>query len=389
MIKQRYLDAWRRTYSGIFIILSIGVSIGAANISTLYSLTASPLSIPLVCPNGQDNGWQDPFVGKDGTKFIYRGTALELHGYTFYPSLNGGSSAWHSPRFTRYIDHILDMGAQAGQNLARPTDFWNAGSHGQKQYDPNVWKNMDYLVCTARQRGIFVILDLSAFKWLLVSQGRDPYDARNWKEFLDFVGEHYIDQPSIAFYSIVGEPPPPTSVAAMNKLVDFYSSVTDELRRVDGNHHLIAAGGFNHMEAETPTIPWWQKIYSLPNNDIVAFKTYSANDLNLISKVSALAKELGKPLVDEEFGLPQGIGDGTYTGGAGYNGIKMSRAQFFEDVYSIGEENGVTGFVFWNMGCEMRGQSYEVNPLTPAVWQVVKKYAPNKPTAPDPKKPVC
>ena len=48
-----------------------------------------------------------------------------------------------------------------------------------------------------------------------------------------------------------------------------------------------------------------------------------------------------------------------------------SRAQFYEDVYSIGEQAGVVGFAFWDLGWDIRGSSYQVNPDTPAVWQAI------------------
>ncbi len=346
--------------------------------------SAYPPSTPLVCPNDQGDG---SFVGKNGTQLIYQGKPLTLDGYAFYPDQIGGASAWHTPGFTHYIDHILQMGAQLGQNLIRPTDFWGTPYHDQRQDDVTIWKNMDYLVCVAKQRRIFVDMDISAFGHFLVSQGRDPYDSRYWIPFLDAVGKHYANQPSIAFYSILGEPQPPQSPEAMNKLVDFYRVVTDELRKADGRH-LITAGGFNHMEEETPQTLWWQKIYSLPNNDIIAFKTYSLDDLNLIPKISAFAKDLGKPPVDEEFGLPQGLGDATYTGEV-YNNLQMSRAQFYEDIYSLGEQAAVVAFAFWDMGCEVRGKSYQVNPNTPAVWQVILSHAPKNPGVPGAERLLC
>jgi hypothetical protein len=347
---------------------------------------AEPPSTPLICPNDQGGG-QSTFVSEDGTQLIYQGKPLKLSGYAFYPDQIGGATAWHETTFPSYIDHILDLGALAGQNLIRPTDFWDTPYHDQKQDDVTIWKNLDYLVCAARQRGIFVQMDVSAFGHFLVSQGYNPFDASNWKTFLDAVGKHYSDQPSIAFYSILGEPTPPTSFAAMNTLVEFYRTVTNELRNADGQH-LITAGGFNHMEQETPQTPWWQKIYSLPNNDIVAFKTYSLDDLNLIPKIAAFGKSLGKPMVDEEFGLPQSMGDASYTGEV-YNNLQTSRAQFYEDVYSFGEQAGVVGFAFWDLGCEIRDASYQVNPNTPSVWQAILRHAPNKPTAPETEKALC
>lgn len=341
--------------------------------------SAFPPQTPLVCP-GTDAGEKNTsFVKTANTKFVYQGKELRFYGYTFYPVVIGGASSWRKPDFPHYIDQMLDMGAQAGQNLIRPTDFWDKHYHDRQQDDVTIWKNMDYLVCAAAQRGVFVNLDVSAFAWFLISQGDDRYNITEWKAFLHAVGKHYAYQSSIAFYSILGEPAPPTSVEDMNRLVDFYAALTDELHKDDGGHHLITAGGFNHMAEETPETPWWQKIYSLPNNDIAAFKTYSQIDIGIIGQITSFANGISKPSIDEEFGGPQNMGDAVYSGND-YNGISTSRAQFYDDVYTRGEENGVAGFMFWNLGCEINPDGYEVSPATtPGVWQVIQKHAPNKP----------
>lgn len=335
--------------------------------------TGSPLSATLHCPQDQRNTLPMTFVKKDGTHFIYQNVPLKLYGYTFYR----GPSHWQKANFTNEIDAALTMGAQAGQNLARPTDFWDQQTPNQQTGDTTIWKNMDYLVCTAQQQGIFVVMDISAFRWLLIGKGRDPYDFNNWKAFLDKVGTHYRNQSSIAFYSIFGEPSPPKTIEDTRHLVDFYRAATDELSKADQRHHLITAGGFNHMEDETPQTPWWHEIYALPHNDIVAFKTYSQKDIYLIPTISSFAQQLGKPMVDEEFGLPQGMGDATPTGET-YNEIFMARAQFFEQIYTLGERNGVSGFVFWDLGCGMGQESYQVSPKTPIVWHVIQAHAPKK-----------
>jgi Cellulase (glycosyl hydrolase family 5) len=310
-------------------------------------------------------------------QFIYGGHSLQLNGSTFYPATVGGTAAWRKSSFSQYIDHVVQLAASAGQNLLRPTDYWDQTNTAQTWNDPTIWANMDYLVHAAAQHHMFVILDLSAFKWLLVSENQNPYNATNWTTFLDFVGARYRNAPSIAFYSIVGEPPPPTTTAASDQLVAFYRAVTDELYRADQGHHLITAGGFIHMEQETPTTPWWHQIYALPHNDVVAFKTYSQHDLNLMPTIAAYATQLNKPLADEEFGMPQYMGDAQYAGGSGgYNGLYTSRAQFYQTVYTQGTSLGVASFAFWNLGCQLGSQSYEVSPLTPAVWQVVASHGP-------------
>jgi hypothetical protein len=382
---------YKRALAGIIMILLLlfsgcninpSISIFQQSTSTPVSTketiftAAFPPSTPLICPGASATPQNASFVQANHTQLMYQEKPLRLYGYTFYPALNGGSSAWHVKSFTHYIDQILDLGAQAGQNVLRPTDFWGPHYHEREQDDITIWKNMDYLVCAAAQRGVFMIMDISSFEWFLVSQGHDRYDLPNWRAFINAVGKHYANQPSIAFYSIVGEPSPPKNVAEMKHLVDFYRATTDELHQADNGHHLISAGGFNHMDDETPQRPWWQEIYSLPNNNIADFKTYSLNDLQLIPTITTFTEELDKPAIDEEFGMPQNVGDGMYSGIA-YNKIQTSRAQFYRDVYTRGEQNGVVGFIFWNLGCQLQSTGYDVSPRTPAVWQAIQQHAPN------------
>jgi len=74
--------------------------------------------------------------------------------------------------------------------------------------------------------------------------------------------------------------------------------------------------------------------------------------------------------------LPQNVGDDTYSG-VEYNHIQSSRAQFYDDVYTGGEQSGVAGFIFWNMGCEIKPTGYDVGPHTPAVWHIIQEHAPD------------
>ena len=349
----------------------------AANITPL---ALAPIASALHCPQNGSTQRPGVFIQSDGQHFTYDKKPILFTGFTFYPGSAGGAGAWRGAQFTTYIDHILDMGAQSGQNLIRPTDFWSKEATTQRVDDATIWHNLDYVVCAAQQRGIFVVMDISAFKWLLLSQGRDSADATIWQPFITTVAKHYRDATAIAFYSILGEPNPPKTPAASQTLVAFYRTLTDTLYAVD-SHHLISAGGFNHMEDESPQIPWWHEIFALPHNDIVGFKTYSQHDINLMPTIAQYGQSLHKVLVDEEFGMPQHQGDATFVGGSGYNQITTSRAQFFDTVYKSGTSLGVAAFIFWNMGCEIKDTGYEVSPLTPAVWQVIMQHAAVSPTA--------
>lgn len=312
-----------------------------------------------------------PYLRSNGSSFTCQGRPVELTGYTFYPAVLGGAKAWHDPNFRSYIDHILDMGAASAQNAIRATDQWDRNARGQTADDPVIWANMDYLVEAARKRGVFVVIDLSAYRWLLMSNGTDATRPEAWTGFIRSVAARYSDASNVAFYSILGEPAPPGDQAQKDSLVAFYSATSQALRDADPNH-LITVGGFNHME-DSPQLGWWQAMDGLPTNDIVAFKTYSQHDLDLMPAIAAYSRSIGKPALEEEFGMPQGYGDAAFAGGSSFNGLASGRAPFFESVYSSGRSLGLAGFLFWNMGCQAGRTSYEVNPNTPATWDVVTR----------------
>ena len=302
----------------------------------------------------------------------FRGEPITFYGATFYPAPVGGSSAWHRTDFKTYIDQVLAMSAAAGQNMIRPTDYWDKHAPSQTMDDPVLWANMDYLLAAAKARGMFVLMDLSAYKWLLMSQGKDWLTAESWKPFLDFVAKRYGDDPTVAFWSIVGEPSVPKSQSEADNMVSFYDALTRYLKHADP-HHLVCAGGFNHMR-DGRQFRWWERIYLLPANDIVAFKTYSQHDLDLIPAIGEFSRSIGKPAIDQEFGLPQNMGDGVWSG-KDYNQLHLSRAAFFKEVYEAGLREGVVGFQFWNLGTEVKPGSYEISPAFPAVWSVIRQFS--------------
>lgn len=305
------------------------------------------------------------FVTARGPRLVVAGRSIVFLGSSFYPSPVGGASAWHRPTFRAYIDRILAMQAAAGLNLIRPTDYWSSAAQGQAMTDSVLWANMDYLIGAAKARGIWVEMDLSAWKKFLQNEHRDPYDAANWMPFLDWVGARYRNEPAIAFWYLSGEPPVPKTAAACTAMVSFFRAITDHMRAIDPNH-LISAGGFNHMNDER-TCAWWQEIYRLPNNQVLAYKTYSNHDLALTPTITAFADSVDKPLINAEFGEPQGVGDCSWSGVA-YNGLRVGRAEFYRQVLEAGRRGGAVGFLFWNLGPELGPKSYEVSPAQPCLW---------------------
>ena len=313
------------------------------------------------------------FVSTQGTQFVYQGSGITFYGSTFYPSAIGGTSAWHTTTFPSYIDQMIGLAQQGGLNILRPSDFFFHNRPAQDPYDPVVWANMDYLVSAARANGLFVVMDISAYRWLLESDGLNSTDANNWYDFIDFVAARYVNEPTVAFYYIMGEPAVPTDGPSADALVAFYDGVTTRFRTDDPNH-LICAGGFNHME-DHPQLNWWQRIYSLTNNDIGGYKTYSQHDLDYVSTVTSYTNSINKPAFEAEFGIPQYMGDCTWSGQT-YNGINTSRADFFANVYDRGLAGGTAAFVFWNLGEQVGDTSYNVSPtVSPCTWAVIQRYS--------------
>lgn len=172
----------------------------------------------------------------------------------------------------------------------------------------------------------------------------------------------------------MGEPDSPKNAAQRDALVSFYRDITDRLRSRDTNH-LISAGGFNHME-DSPSLTWWQQIFSLTNNDVCCYKTYSQNDLNYTGTISNYCSSINKIMDNEEFGMPQFLGDCTYSG-TGYNSVNTSRATFFTNVYTLGLAGGAAGFQFWNLGEQVASTSYNCAPdTTPCVWAAIQAFSP-------------
>ena len=316
---------------------------------------------------------QAQFVGTQGTQFVYQGSSITFYGSTFYPSTIGGTSAWHSMNFPSYIDQMIGLAQQGGLNILRPSDFFYKNRPGQDPYEPVVWANMDYLVSAASATGMFVVMDVSAYRWLLESDGQNSTDPNNWYAFIDFVAARYANTPTVAFYYILGEPTVPTDGPSADALVAFYDGVTTRFRSDDPNHR-ICAGGFNHME-DHPELSWWQRIYSLTNNDIGGYKTYSQHDLDYVATVTSYTNSINKPAFEAEFGIPQYMGDCVWSGQT-FNSIHTSRADFCANVYDRGLAGGTAAFVFWNLGNQVGDTSYNVSPtVSPCTWAVIQQYA--------------
>src|SRR6185437_465322 len=264
--------------------------------------------------------------------------------------------------FPAYIDQMLDLAVAAHLNTIRATDFLN---EAPDWHAPQVWQNLDALLCRARARGMHVIISLTTFGNRLHAQGHFAYDAAVWKDFLDFVGQRYRNEPAIAYYAISGEPLPPKGHDPLrptgDQLVAFYRTTAAELSGADGGNHLISTGGLSFLNGDYG-IPW-QTIFALPHIDLAAIHVYSEGDRDItMPAVSAWAAQHDKPFILEEFGFRQAMGD-------------QVRAAAFADLATRALAADAAGIGFWNLGPEVAPTSFEVSPATPLTWQVVQRFA--------------
>jgi hypothetical protein len=310
------------------------------------------------------------YVTLYGDDMSQNGAVIHPYGATIYPYFyyNGSylrGSGWTKPTFTQYIDTVLNQAQQAHLNTLRLINYLDGTGD---PYDPTVWGNVDYLMKQAAAKHIYILIDLSSMRNLLLKQNVMPYDASKWTQWLNFVGQRYTNAPNLLNYAIAGEvtcpnwqdPLRPPSTAA---LTQFYSSVSQTLSAADRGRHLISTGGLSYLNYSNCGIDW-KAIFSLPHINMSAVHLYSDNDRNItVPMISAWANASHKLFTIEEFGFTQGTGDST-------------RALNFQKTFDLAKQYKSVSTIFWNLGAEVKDGSYDVGPQTPLTWDTVIRNAP-------------
>lgn len=302
---------------------------------------------------------------------------MSVYGATFYnPGLTPYLSGIKNPSGT------ISLAQQAKLNALRITNFLpTTGDVTTTPYDETSWQRVDAFIAAAKNANMKVTLSLSDYRKLLWNNCVDPY-TYSWFAFVKFVanrvntvtGVTYKNDPTIAWVSISGEPVQPgsyTFVASGTgksctikfttaQLTNFYENAMATWKIV-GATVLVNSGGLTHLDLANSGIDW-KSIFSYSSNDFCAIKTYGGM-LDWAPNAAAYCASLGKPIVDEEFGYTQSMGD-------------VPRAQAFEQQYSTLQNLHFAGVIFWNLGYELASTSYEVNPSTPWTFATVQNHAP-------------
>lgn len=187
-------------------------------------------------------------------------------------------------------------------------------------------------------------------------------------------GVAYRDDPAIMTWQLANEPRPGGSEASIAANMSAYQTWIAEtvrlIRSIDGRH-LVSAGSEGragcgelmscvrdaHADVDYLTAHIWPQNWSWadPNDLAGTFVTVEANTHAYVEVHAELARELGKPLVIEEFGFPR---DGAaYTAG----GPTMYRDRFYaliqEHVIQNARAGGpLIGSNFWAWGGEGRAR---------------------------------
>jgi mannan endo-1,4-beta-mannosidase len=171
----------------------------------------------------------------------------------------------------------------------------------------------------------------------------------------------YTDDPAIMSWEIANEPRPmrPVSIEAYKEFISHSAAL---IRKLDKNH-LITIGSEGDMGSENPevfraihadknidyaTIHIWPKNWGWFSDTAIAkdLKQVMNNTTSYINKHEAIAIQINKPLVLEEFGLPR---DGQ---SFSISASTASRDKYYTSVFdrllvSAGNRGVIAGANFW------------------------------------------
>ena len=311
-----------------------------------------------------------------GRSLCRGGQAWFLYGASVYEATHPPLSGIDNPEAT------VRLAGQARLNTIRVVNFYDSdrGLPDVEPFSEAAWTKVDVLVADATAAHIAILLDLSDYRNILWNNCVDPY-ATDWGRFIQFVagrrntvtGAVYGSDPSIALVGLAGEPQKPSTydftVRATGKpcsLTYSATELTDFYRRTLGQWVATAprvpvhTGGLGYLNFNSGID--WKTIFSLKDNAVCGIKTYGGM-IDFVATGAAFCHDLDKPIIDEEFGWQQTMPDD-------------QRAELFRQTFSLLRANGAAGAAFWNLGYEIKPQSYEVSPDTPDAFAAVQAASP-------------
>jgi mannan endo-1,4-beta-mannosidase len=220
-------------------------------------------------------------------------------------------------------------------------------------------------------------------------------------------GKKYTDDPAIMAWEIINEPRP-MEQQAVPAFEEWMRHISSLVKSIDKNHLLTTGSegdiaSFNDMSIyktvhadkniDYLTIHIWPKNWGwFKDTSIVAgYQNSATNAVAYINRHLEIAKELNKPLVIEEFGLPRDRQSFSI------NATTTYRDKFYDLIFSTmkqhpeiaganfwafgGTARPIPGQVFWKDGDEFMGDPggeeqglNSVFDIDNSTWQVIRKY---------------
>ena len=153
-------------------------------------------------------------------------------------------------------------------------------------------------------------------------------------------GVRYGSDSTIALVSFAGETEAPdhsySKVRGVTaaQLVSFYDRVLTLWGKLAPQQLRVPGGLYFLTDSTMP----WRQIFSLPGCDVIAVHSYSVDDEQSQPAVAALANQLKKPWIVEEFGFS-----------AHEHPVDSARAAAFNRQYNLALNNGADGVAWWNI----------------------------------------
>jgi hypothetical protein len=300
-----------------------------------------------------------------GTSFCVGGRNWYMYGASEYQSTS--SIGINYPAAT------IALARQGGLNTIRIINFYTHGDPAVTPYDATTWGKVDRMIADAHAAGMHVDLGLADYRRILWYNCINPY-TYDWGQFISFVanrrntvtGATYKYDPTISFISLAGEPLPVgvhtyvgqsgqscTVTYSGQDLLNFYTRTLGQWH-AQGPTVLGNSGGLGYInEANGAGIPW-RSIFALSTDAFCDIKTYGGM-YAYAPTVAAYCHSIGKPIMDEEFGWQQSMGD-------------AQRAAALHATTVMLHANGFAGQAFWNLNLQVSSAGYDIGPMTPMTW---------------------
>ena len=304
-------------------------------------------------------------------------------------------------RLVRELDRLRDLGLNnlrimaSGEEGPLRNSIKPGFTHADGSPNAALFEGLDFAMAEIAKRGMTAVLVLSNFwEWsgglqTLLWRATDRYfdmgdPAHPWPAFADatagfyantdarhlyathlesvvsrvnsVTGGRYADDSAIFAWQLANEPRPGGSDAAISRHQDDYYDWIDtsvaRIRELDANH-MVSLGqegtqGANgnegvvqraHRNVDYLTAHIWPLNWEWAEGDRLAetWPRVQAKTRDYIATHARLAKNLGKPLVIEEFGFPR---DGeAYSPSA----TTTFRERFYREIYTVVEDSWRTG----------------------------------------------